>query len=180
MTTRVRTVMKLTAAFAVLAAFVGAAPPLHAQSKPSSSARIPFFSDAVGEPLNEREDTQIAVFKDEVPAGKRLVVQFVSVSGRGSVTLTDNDPPEELIFAKCHITGRGIGVDSSGNPRLVRHLLPLVSRRIPSQGTETFTAAAEVTIYLEPGPHGVLCSSGSSGSRFGGLEAFVTGELVSQ
>ena len=175
---RLRIATMVTAALVMATGFSPTASQLHAQNKPSTAARIPFYSHANGEKLNGREDTQIAVFEKEVPQGKRLVAQYVSLTVDVRITVVDNTPIES-IGATCILSGRGVGVDAAGNPNLVRHVLPLtVSRR--SGGSEMLTAGLQTAIYLEPGPHGVLCSAGTGTASVSGLQIFVSGELVAE
>lgn len=177
---RLRIATMVTAALVMATAFLPTVSQVHAQNKPSTAARIPFYSHANGEKLNGRDDTQIAVFENDVPQGKRLVVQFISLSVSASITVVDNLPVEP-VGANCFLSGRGIGVDAAGNPNLVRHLLPMTtSRRSVSGASETLTGGLQTTIYLEPGPHGVLCTAGTGAGRLSGLEIFVSGELVAQ
>jgi hypothetical protein len=150
----------------VFAALLVAAPSVHPQRR----ASIPFQVSAVGDTtLNE---TLTGIFSEEVPAGKRLVVEHVSLNVFGL------DITEELVLANCVITGRGL--DSKGNPQDVQHFIPLTSRANLAARRESLTGGGPLTMRLEPGPISVTCSSGTDGQNLAVLQSHLSGELVSQ
>ena len=149
----------------MLAAFLFT-PSVDAQRK----ASIPFHVSAVGD--TTLDETLTGVFSEEVPAGKRLVVQHVSLNVFGL------DITEELVLANCMITGRGL--DSKGNAQDVQHFIPLTSRANLAARRESLTAGGPLTMRLEPGPISVTCSSGTDGQNLTVLQAHLSGELVSQ
>ena len=143
-----------------------AAPSVHSQHR----ASIPFHVSAIGDTtLNE---TLTGIFSEEVPAGKRLVVQHLSLNVFGL------DITEELVLANCVITGRGL--DSKGNSQDVQHFIPLTSRANLAARRESLTGGGPLTMRLEPGPISVTCSSGTDGQNLTVLQAHLSGELVSR
>lgn len=139
-------------------------PSVHAQR-----ASIPFHVSAIG---GATVETLTAIFSEEVPAGKRLVVQHVSLNVFGL------DITEELVLANCMITGKGL--DSKGNTQDVQHFIPLTSRANLAARRESLTGGGPLTMRLEPGPISVTCSSGTDGQKLTLLQAHLSGELVSK
>ena len=150
----------------MFAAAVVAAPEVQAQSK----APIPFHASAAGGAT--LDETQTGVFSEEVPVGKRLVVQHVSLNVLGL------DITEELVLANCLITGRGL--DSNGNAQAVSHFIPLASRLNLAAKRESLTGGGQLTMHLEAGPISVTCSSGVGGQNVAALQAHLSGELVAK
>ena len=159
MMTRMRIALMFTAVLA-------AVPQVHAQR----NAAIPFHASAAGDVAVE--ETLIGVFSEEVPVGKRLVVQHVSLNVFGT------DITEELVLASCLITGRGL--DSNGNPQAVSHFIPLTSRLNLAARRESLTGGGPLTMRLEAGPVSVTCSSGADRQNLTSLQAHLSGELVSK
>jgi hypothetical protein len=150
----------------MFAAMLVAAPQVEAQRR----VAVPFHVSAAGDgPVNE---TLTGVFSEEVPAGKRLLVQHVSVNIFGL------DVTQELVLANCVITGRGL--DSNGNPQGVQHFIPLTSRANLAARRESLTGGGPLTMRLEPGPINVTCSSGTDGQNLDSLQAHLSGELVAK
>lgn len=148
------------------------APRMEAQNKPSV-APIPFQTSAFDEPTEDPEqENAVGTFRREVPAGKQLVVQHVSL-----FVLASN-VDHELTQAKCLVGGRG--VDENGNSATVFHIVQLESRLNPNVSSESFTGGGPLTMYLEAGPVAVECSPGVRGHRMSGLQAYLTGELISK
>ena len=141
-------------------------PPLNAQRR----ASIPFHVSAIGD--STLDETLTGIFSEEVPAGKRLVVQHVSLIVFGV------DITEELVLANCMITGRGL--DSKGDSQDVQHFIPLTSRANLAARRESLTGGGPLTMRLEPGPISVTCSSGTDGQNLTVLQAHLSGELVSK
>ena len=143
-----------------------AAPPAEAQRK----AAIPFHVSAISN--TGPTETLSGVFSEEVPAGKRLLVEHLSLMVFGL------DITEELVLANCQITARGL--DSKGNLQDVQHFIPLVSRVNLAARRESLTGGGPLTMRLEAGPISVSCSSGSDGQNLTLLQAHLSGELVTK
>ena len=140
----------------VFTAVLVAAPSLYAQRK----ASIPFHVSALGD--TTLDETLTGVFSEEVPAGKRLVVQHVSLNVFGL------DITEELVLANCMITGRGL--DSKGNSQDVQHFIPLTSRANLATGRILTVEDRCVGAWTI----GVTCSS-NRGQNLAVLQAHLSG-----
>ena len=150
----------------MVTAVLVAAPSVHAQRR----AAFPFHVSALGDAT--LDETLTGIFSEEVPAGKRLVVQHVSLNVLGL------DITEELVLANCVITGRGL--DSKGNSQDVQHFIPLTSRANLAARRESLTGGGPLTMRLEPGPISMTCSSGTDGQNLALLQAHLSGELISK
>ena len=159
MTTRTRIALMFTAGLT-------AAPQVHAQRH----AAIPFHASAVGDAT--LDETLTGVFSGEVPVGKRLVVQHVSL------IVLAAEITEELVLASCMITGTGL--DSNGNAQAVSHFIPLTSRLNLAARRGSLTGGGPLTMRLEAGPISMACSSGADRQNLTFLEAHLSGELVSK
>jgi hypothetical protein len=149
-----------------MAAVVFAAPQAEAQRK----ASIPFHVSAVSN--TPATETLSGVFSEEVPVGKRLVVEHLSL------LVFSLDVTEELSLANCMITGRGL--DSKGGPQDVQHFIPLVTQGNLATRRVSLTGGGPLTMRLEAGPISVTCSSGSDGQNLAVLQAHLSGELVTK
>jgi hypothetical protein len=142
-----------------------AGPQVHAQRR----AAIPFHASAVD---GGGVETLTGIFSQEVPVGKRLLVQHVSLN------ILALDIAEELVLANCFITGKG--TDSNGNVQDVTHFLPLTSRLNLAARRESLTGGGPLTMRLDAGPVSVTCSSGADRQNLSSLQAHLSGELVSK
>ena len=139
-----------------------ATPQDHGQNK----APIPFHASAGGDaPLP-------VVFSQEVPVGKRLVVQHLSLNAFG-LNIT-----EELVLASCLVSGSGL--DSNGNAQDVSHFILLNSSLNLATKRASLNGGGPLTMYLEAGPIRVTCNSGADRQDLVSLQAHLSGELVSR
>jgi hypothetical protein len=164
MTPRIRIAVMLTA-------FLAAAPHVHAQAKPISTAGpVPFHTGVeVTRDVSANQPFSFldATLRDAVPVGKRLVVEYVSVRVE-SVTafLTP-------ALTTCQLRGNlnGVGVEQ---------LIPVVIGENPIDRTVThFTGGQQLTMYLDAGPIIMSCSADDGNNKLFHLVANVTGQLIS-
>jgi hypothetical protein len=115
---------------------------------------IPFHTSAVNLDGNGRPDIA-ADFRDAIPAGKRLVVQHVSLILSGFVQFNP------VIGAFCQISGQRFGVGGNG---FTEHFIPLTVQQGTSGGS--FAAGQAIVMNLDGGTSGsnisMSCSGGNS------------------
>ena len=158
-------------ALALLLTALFFSPLTQAQNKPSV-APVPYHSAA--QVSADPEGSHAIGLFTEVPAGKRLVVQYLSLFVRVS------NAPTELTQMTCLISGRGIGRDEIGNPVITSHFVQLESWLDTILHSAAYTAGGPMTMYLEPGPIEVDCSAGVRNHPVQELQANLTGELISR
>jgi hypothetical protein len=163
MTVKIRSAIVPTALTAIV--LVVAMKMTRAQEAPS---RVPFFAEVTN--FTGPEEAGWALpFSQNVPSGKRLIIQHVSVR-----FLTSSFIPQQPIQAYCQVSGNGRTV--SGRAQPVYAFVPLL--RFNDTNTYAFTGAGPLTLYLEPGPIGIMCTSGLNGFNLRSLQASIVGELV--
>ena len=126
---------------------------------------IPFHTRAVNLEGNGRPDIA-ANFVDSIPAGKRLVVQYVSLKFDGSTSLSP------VSGAVCEIDGSGFGLGANG---FFRHFIPL---NVQQSTAASFTAGQALTLNLNSGAITISCSGGNSVASQ--LFAELTGLLITK
>ena len=140
------------------------------QGRAHNKAPVPFHASAAGDATVD--EAVIGVFSQEVPAGRRLVVQHLSLNAFGL------DITEELVLASCLISGSGL--DANGNAQDVSHFIPLTSSANLLTRRASVTGGGPLTMHLEAGPIRVTCDSGADGQNLVSLQAHLSGELVSR
>jgi hypothetical protein len=139
-------------------------------NKPVSSAPVPVQITLPITAFTQTGETVSSVFAQDVPAGKRLIVQHLSVS------FVIQNVTEELAFASCEITGTSL--DVNGTEQGAKHIIPLTSRLDAAGGVEGFSAGQEMTWYVEPGPIRLICRAGFQGLVSSGLQGNISGTLI--
>ena len=142
----------------------------HAQNKGVSTAPVPVQITLPITAFTQTGETVSSLFAQEVPAGKRLIVQHLSVS------FVVQNVTEQLAFASCEISGKSL--DVNGTEQAARHIIPLTSQLEVGGGVEGFSAGQEMTWYVEPGPMSLSCRAGFQGLVSSGLQGNISGTLI--
>ena len=150
--------IRLAAIFAVA---IVVAPAAFAQGgKNAPAAPIPYHSFVGGDSLNLSVGANADV---PVPAGKRLIVEYVSL-------FLDTPTATVQSYMNCQI--RGLGPNATERA----HYIPVQDRSNGINSTR-YTGAGPVKMYLEAGDVDMYCDSGTNGFSLS-LRGWISGQLV--